>query len=225
MSVLVGKAKRIMPRDMLALSIMCLAAVACMLSVNLFFSSARSSPRSLYLSSLETTHQQHERSHFLQATYCQEFFPLASHGGSTYPIAKLAVDKLGERISRKPLPFRGMYVIGGGKDIVSDIIMGNGAFEVDEVQMYLKLLEQAETEGIADPLFLDVGSNIGMHTLGVAAFGYRVFAVDAMRHNAHLLRSSLCLNPSLRVTFFNKVVIFDTFPYRFSKRLRPGSRQ
>ena len=41
--------------------------------------------------------------------------------------------------------------------------------------------------------------------MNVAAAGYSVIAFDAMRDNGHILRTTLCENPSLRerITFFN----------------------
>mmetsp|Transcript_120095 Transcript_120095/g.224517 ORF Transcript_120095/g.224517 Transcript_120095/m.224517 type:complete len:364 (+) Transcript_120095:93-1184(+) len=44
---------------------------------------------------------------------------------------------------------------------------------------------------------VDIGANIGYHTLLFAAKGYNVLAVEPMRRNLQALKASLCLNPSL----------------------------
>ena len=42
--------------------------------------------------------------------------------------------------------------------------------------------------------FLDVGANIGFHSLGLAAAGYRVAAVEPLQNNVDLLKKSLVVN-------------------------------
>ena len=42
--------------------------------------------------------------------------------------------------------------------------------------------------------FLDVGSNIGFHALGLAAAGYKVVAVEPLQRNVELLRKSVVAN-------------------------------
>lgn len=90
-------------------------------------------------------------------------------------------------------------------DIVSDYIIRTGEWETPLVNQIAAKLDQAKAAGNPSPLFLDVGSNIGWFTLNMAARGYKVFAVDAMQRNGEILKSSLCLNPTLvpLVTFFN----------------------
>lgn len=44
---------------------------------------------------------------------------------------------------------------------------------------------------------VDVGANIGYHTLLFAARGYHVLAVEPMHRNVEALKASLCLNPAL----------------------------
>ena len=53
---------------------------------------------------------------------------------------------------------------------------------------------------------LDIGANIGAHTLFAAAFGFSVIAFEPLRPNALAIRHSLCASPALgpRVTLFNK---------------------
>lgn len=57
--------------------------------------------------------------------------------------------------------------------------------------------------------FSDIGANIGVFTLTVAAQGFSVIAVEAMTSNANAIRHSLCANPSFldRVYLIQKVEI------------------
>jgi FkbM family methyltransferase len=58
-----------------------------------------------------------------------------------------------------------------------------------------------------DIIFLDIGANVGAHTLAVAAHGFQVLAFEPMSINIQCLRHSLCLNPQLRsrITLVPKV--------------------
>jgi hypothetical protein len=101
-----------------------------------------------------------------------------------------------------------MHLLRSDLDIVSGQISGAGFWEATETIHFLKVMGKAAQSGISDPLFLDIGSNIGWFSTTVAAFGFRVFSVDAMRGNGQLFRSTLCDAPKElmdRVTFFNVV--------------------
>ena len=49
-------------------------------------------------------------------------------------------------------------------------------------------------------LFVDVGANIGVHSVRAAALGLDVIAVEPMWSNQQLLKATLCRNPSLNIT-------------------------
>ncbi|KAG2482050.1 hypothetical protein HYH03_019000 [Edaphochlamys debaryana] len=61
-------------------------------------------------------------------------------------------------------------------------------------------------EGTKSRVFIDVGANFGWLTMNVAARGYRVAAVEAMKHNQKMLRNSLCAHPDI----MGRVVLFAT---------------
>ncbi len=56
-------------------------------------------------------------------------------------------------------------------------------------------------------IFMDVGANIGAHTVAAAAFGFSVLAFEPMHVNIMSLRHTLCANPELwdRVTLIPTV--------------------
>lgn len=58
-----------------------------------------------------------------------------------------------------------------------------------------------------DVYFLDVGANLGVHTLTAAAYGFSVIAFEPLWPNVQALRRSLCANPALarRVTLLTQV--------------------
>ncbi|KAJ3225325.1 hypothetical protein HK099_006970 [Clydaea vesicula] len=92
------------------------------------------------------------------------------------------------------------------KDIVSQWILEQGGWEMNEVDSFLRILRLSKHYGANDPTFLDIGSNIGWFSMNVANAGFNVISFDAMKKNGHLFRSSLCSNPKImdKITFFNK---------------------
>jgi len=100
----------------------------------------------------------------------------------------------------------GMYVFSKEADIVSKSIASTGIWEHQETNNMLSVLARGKASGRKNPVFLDIGSNIGWFSVVMRGFGYRVLAVDAMENNGILYRSTLCKNPELmkNTTFFNK---------------------
>eukprot|EP00042_Codosiga_hollandica_P026208 m.122476 g.122476 ORF g.122476 m.122476 type:complete len:286 (-) comp52123_c0_seq1:60-917(-) len=80
---------------------------------------------------------------------------------------------------------------------------GNRMFEMHIKQRIYQYLRG--TEGIhkkpADPLFLDVGANIGIHGLFTAALKIRTHAFEPMPKNLRLLECSVAANPELQDYF------------------------
>lgn len=58
-----------------------------------------------------------------------------------------------------------------------------------------------------DVWFVDVGANVGVYTLFVAAYGFNVLAFEPLHVNVMALRHSLCANPLLmqRITLLTQV--------------------
>lgn len=56
------------------------------------------------------------------------------------------------------------------------------------------------SEAVKGSTFVDVGANIGVHTLRGAALGLKVIAVEAMPLNQRLLKSTICANPTLNIS-------------------------
>jgi len=62
----------------------------------------------------------------------------------------------------------------------------------------------------ADSLFVDIGANIGWHSLLALSLGHTVIAFEPMLANIKLLRHSLCLNPGLDDNFeLHEVALSD----------------
>jgi len=78
-------------------------------------------------------------------------------------------------------------------DIVSSHILRSGSWEVDHLA-----LAEAQMQGRKhERVYLDIGGNIGYHTLLAAKKGYSVDTFEAMPKNAALINASLCGNPKL----------------------------
>lgn len=69
---------------------------------------------------------------------------------------------------------------------VSGSILDWGVWEENEVRGVMKMMEEYK-----DAVFLDIGANIGMYTVMVAAMGRKVIAVDPLMNNLALIHNSL----------------------------------
>ncbi|GAB4816603.1 hypothetical protein N2152v2_003649 [Parachlorella kessleri] len=95
-------------------------------------------------------------------------------------------------------PFQ-MYVFADG-DIVSGQIAQEGSWEQHEAQQLVgKLEEVAQARGLKQQelIFIDIGANIGAHSMVVAASGFAVLAFEPLHVNIMSLRHTLCANPAL----------------------------
>ncbi|GMH37959.1 hypothetical protein BSKO_05843 [Bryopsis sp. KO-2023] len=87
-------------------------------------------------------------------------------------------------------------------DIVSNEIAARKTWELPTSNMFLAameneykaLLEKNSTAQKSDITFLDIGANIGWYSILMAAYGYRVIAIEPMTKNLHALRASMCVN-------------------------------
>lgn len=92
------------------------------------------------------------------------------------------------------------------EDIVSAHLIRNGMWELEELKEIRYALDQpVDGKPDADPLFVDVGANVGWFTAVVASWGHRVVAFEAMQTNANMIRNTLCRNPQLK----NKVELHE----------------
>jgi len=66
-----------------------------------------------------------------------------------------------------------------------------GHFESDLQEMLLTAMAQAETPSGKDPVFVDIGANLGAYSLVVAAAGFHVLAFEPMIYNTELLAASV----------------------------------
>ncbi|KAI9361702.1 S-adenosyl-L-methionine-dependent methyltransferase [Zopfochytrium polystomum] len=155
-------------------------------------------PSSYALPAASTPAEHQAQARFAQSFYCARFYPLPP-STTTLRYVPLKIDGFHPDKSRRPAVTGGvgMYVVGGDQDIVSNSIAGSGSWESDISSGVLQALAEAESVGVQDPLFLDIGSNLGMHSVAVLAYGYRVMSIDALTLNAHHFMSTLCMHPQL----------------------------
>ena len=69
---------------------------------------------------------------------------------------------------------------------ISGYIIDEGAWDAEAVTSVMKMVDT-----YPDAVFLDIGSNIGMYTVMIAAMDRKVFAVDPMIFNLQLIHESL----------------------------------
>ena len=89
------------------------------------------------------------------------------------------------------------YSVYSSSDIVSDNV-ARGGWETKYVTNAIKALKKvASSKTNPNPIFLDIGANVGFFTLSVAASGFDVIAFEPMRENALLIKKTICDNPVL----------------------------
>lgn len=99
-------------------------------------------------------------------------------------------------------------------DIVSQDIITSGSYEP---QLLLELgvaMQKAALyygKGKQELYFLDIGGNIGTHTMYMRSLGYSGIVFEPMPANEDLIRSTLCANdPNHRITLFTKGLSDET---------------
>ncbi|KAI9360452.1 S-adenosyl-L-methionine-dependent methyltransferase [Zopfochytrium polystomum] len=162
---------------------------------------ARPSSEKFSLPSAVSPAEEQAKARHLQSIYCSNFFPLPS-SGSTMKYVPVKIDGLHPGNSRTALRTAsgdpiGMFVVGDNKDVVSNSIIEHGVWEDWISSGILTALAEGASVKVNDPLFLDIGSNLGFHSVAALAHGYRVLSIDALTLNAHHFMSTLCQTPKL----------------------------
>ena len=92
---------------------------------------------------------------------------------------------------------------------VSKAIVKDGAWEGDLLKHIVDRLRQVpERRGV----FLDVGANLGFHSVAVAAAGYRVMSVEPVPRNVDLLTRSIVANGFQRRVKVYATAVTDEYP-------------
>lgn len=81
-------------------------------------------------------------------------------------------------------------------------------------------MDEARARGRENPIFVNVGANIGWYSLAVASQGFSVIAVEPARYNNELFRASIEINGNLDVKL-HEVVVTDKVEENSCLRLAP----
>jgi len=87
---------------------------------------------------------------------------------------------------------------GPPEDVVSGQIKAHGAWEPEMCGVLSVMFEEADKLGLPSkgtPVFLDVGANIGFHTLCVSSGNRHTISIEAAPVNYNALKTSIGLNP------------------------------
>ena len=101
------------------------------------------------------------------------------------------------------------FVVYGGNDIVSDAIHADGHWELHLSEALVAALTKvAKNRGLPREQvhLLDIGGNVGTHTVYAQAAGFSVAAFEPLPQNEAIIRTNLCFNDpeQERVTLFSK---------------------
>lgn len=101
------------------------------------------------------------------------------------------------------------FVVYNGDDIVSNSIRGTASWEFHlSSALVTALTNVAETLGLPRDRvhFLDIGGNVGVHTVYVQAAGFSAITFEPLPQNEAIIRTNLCFNDpeQERVILFTK---------------------
>ncbi len=140
----------------------------------------------------------------------------AIHHFETDPDAVLTRATLGSRF----LPFQ-MYVHNPEHcKYISGEIVRVGFWEAVKTMRVIRLMDEARASGRENPVFVDVGANIGWYSLAVASQGFSVIAVEPARYNNELFKASIEINGNLDVKL-HEVVVTDKVEENSCLRVAP----
>jgi hypothetical protein len=92
------------------------------------------------------------------------------------------------------------FQVAGSVDVVSDELISKKQWEqIDVFNIVLELEKFAQELDLprSEVYFIDIGANLGTFSLGVAAAGFKVIAIEAMSVNQFALSMSLCANKGM----------------------------
>ena len=150
------------------------------------------------ISKSSTIRDRGEITRSVQNLFCKEFHPIA--------LANVVKIKASMLHAKGNVMIQDvMMTVTASGDVVSDHIIHGNQWETHEVSNIVAKMDEGKAKGIKDPVFLDIGSNIGYFSINMAARGYKTISIDAMKSNGDIYRTTLCDNPELmkHVTFFN----------------------
>ena len=84
----------------------------------------------------------------------------------------------------------------------------------------IRLMDEARARGRENPIFVNVGANIGWYSLAVASQGFSVIAVEPARYNNELFKASIEINGNLDVKL-HEVVVTDKVEENSCLRVAP----
>ena len=99
-----------------------------------------------------------------------------------------------------------MFVYRKG-DYVSDCIIDQKAWEVDETSKILKTLNYYSIKKNIknnDIYIIDIGANIGWYSFIFGKYGYNIISFEPSKINNYILKKNFCLNKEINVTIINK---------------------
>lgn len=136
-----------------------------------------------------------------QEFYCDQIHPLPLYGDWTTIKPKYKVLKSSADLTT----IEKMVVFKDPAEPISSAILLKGFWERDETNRCLNQMNVARDSGITNPVFLDIGSNVGWTSLAIASAGYNVISIEPSRKHARVFRESLCYNSKIspKITFFN----------------------
>ncbi|KAJ3120183.1 hypothetical protein HK098_004798 [Nowakowskiella sp. JEL0407] len=94
-------------------------------------------------------------------------------------------------------------VLRSTNDFVSNSVR-LGGWEMDLTNAILEKLAYVSKELGRPAALLDIGGNIGWHSLVSAAAGYPVLTFEPFPENLFMIRWSYCLNPGMRIELYSK---------------------
>ncbi|GAM91205.1 hypothetical protein ANO11243_092520 [Dothideomycetidae sp. 11243] len=105
------------------------------------------------------------------------------------------IDELPGQVRMRTIRDQGIGVfVHGFKDRVGDMIWVNGAWEGPRLKSIVAYLRAIRSIDKTRDAFLDIGANVGLHTVQIAAEGLSVHSFEPIEANGILVRCSLAFN-------------------------------
>jgi predicted RNA methylase len=93
-----------------------------------------------------------------------------------------------------------------GRDVVSWFIERTNTWERFHMENMVNNLKRIRiSHEFSEPVFIDIGANLGTYSLTAAAFGYKVYAFEPMSQNIFAIRYAMCQQPDIG----KNIVLFE----------------